>query len=64
MSFFHFRMCSYEIKKVFASLCVRIFSNGHTLFFETYIRLFTIYVVNTIELKKGETAIVQVVSSH
>ena len=45
-------------------MCVRIFSNGHTLFFETYIRLFTIYVVNTIELKKGETAIVQVVSSH
>ena len=57
-------MCSYDLKKVFASLCVRIFSKEHTSFFETYIRLFTICVVNTIELKKGETAIVQVVSSN
>ena len=46
---------------MFAVLCVRIFSWVKTFFFETYMRFFTIYVVNTIALKKGETAIVQAV---
>ena len=51
------------IKTVFAALCVRISSHIRTFFFETYIRWFTIYVVNTIALKKGESAIAQAVSA-
>ena len=48
-----------NLYKVVAAICIRSFSMYWTSFFETYMRLFTISLVITIALKKGETAIVQ-----
>jgi hypothetical protein len=52
----------YDSIAVIAFLCVRSFSIRTSFFSETYIRCFTILVVNTITLKKGESAIVQAVA--